>query len=70
MDRNITTLRSYRATLVPPGTAQDQIELKADEGTLPTIRLKARSADRAQQAAYHVTGLPVFAVERVEGGAA
>lgn len=65
-----TPLRSYRATLVPPGTDYDQIEVKADQGVLPTVQLKAANAGRAELAAHHVTGLPVFKVERMEGGAA
>lgn len=67
---SITPLRSYRATLVPRGTDVEQIEVKADQGALPTIRLKAPNSGRAELAAHHVTGLPVFKVERVEGGAA
>lgn len=67
---HITTLRSYRATLVPPGTDYDQIEIKAGHGTLPTVQLKARNASQAELLAHHVTGLPVLSVDRVEGGAA
>ncbi len=63
---NIAPLRSYRATLVPEGTPADQLEVKADEGTLPTIRVKARNTARAEQAAHHLTGRPVFRVERIE----
>ena len=66
----ITTLRSYRATLVPPGTDYDEVEVKASHGALPTVQLKARNASQAELAAHHVTGLPVLMVERVEGGAA
>ncbi len=66
----ITPLRSYRATLVPPGTGYDQIEVKAGHGALPTVQLKARNASQAKLLAHHVTGLPVMSVERVEGGAA
>lgn len=63
---NIDHLRSYRATLVPEGTPADLLEVKADEGTLPTIRVKARNTARAEQAAHHLTGRPVFRVERIE----
>lgn len=63
---NIDRLRSYRATLVPEGTPADQLEVKADEGTLPTIQLKARNNARATLAAHHLTGRPVFRVERIE----
>ncbi len=66
---HVRPLRSYRATLVPPGTDYDQIEINAGHGTLPTMQLKARNAGQAEQAAHHVTGLPVLKVERMEGGA-
>ena len=66
----ITPLRSYRATLVPPGTDYDEVEVKASHGALPAVQLKARNASQAELAAHHVTGLPVLMVERVEGGAA
>ena len=65
----ITPLRSYRATLVPPGTDYDQVEVKAGHGALPTVQLKARNASQAELAAHQVTGLPVLKVERMEGGA-
>ena len=67
---SITPLRSYRAPLVPPGTDYEQIEAKADQGALPTIRLKASNSGRAELAAHHVTGLSVFKVEQVEGAMA
>lgn len=65
----ITSMRSYRATLVPTGTDYDQIQIKADHCTLPTVQLKARNASHAELAAHHVTGLHVLKVERMEGGA-
>lgn len=65
---HITTLRSYRATLVPPGTDYDQIEVKAGHSTLPPIQLKARNASQAELAAHHVTDLPALKAERMEGG--
>ncbi|KQR55798.1 hypothetical protein ASF94_04420 [Acidovorax sp. Leaf160] len=66
MDGNIHLLRSYRATLVPEGTPADQLEVKADEGTLPTIQVKARNTARAEAAAHHLTGRPIFRIERIE----
>lgn len=63
---HITPLRSYRATLIPPGIAPEDIETRADQGALPTLRLKAHNPGRASLAAHHVTGLPVLRVERVE----
>ncbi|MBV7459457.1 MULTISPECIES: hypothetical protein [unclassified Acidovorax] len=65
-----TTLRSYRATLVPPGTDHDQIEVKAGHGALPTVQVKAPNASQAELAAHRVTGMSVLKVERIEGGAA
>lgn len=61
---------STHATLVPPGTEYDQVEVKAGHGALPTVQLKARNASQAELAAHHVTGLPVLKVERMDGGAA
>lgn len=66
---SIELLRSYRATLVPKGTDHEQAESQADHGTLPTLRLRASNAHRAELAAHHLTGLPVLRVERIEGGA-
>lgn len=65
---HITRLRSYRATLIPsPAGPRLRCALPATPA-LPTIRLKASSADRAQAAAQHVTGLAVLCVDRVGGG--
>jgi len=63
----IATLRSYRATIVPKGTELDQIAIRADAGTLPTVQLKETNAARAAAAAFWLTGLPVFSVERIDG---
>ena len=63
---HIQHLHSYRATIVPKGTPVDQIVPRAEAGTLPTIRLKATNAHRAELAAHHVTGLPVVKAERIE----
>lgn len=65
---HITPLRSYRATLIPPHGGCSRLAGQAAP-TLPTIRLKASNADRAQAAAQHVTGLPVLHVELVSSGA-
>ena len=67
---HITPLRSYRATLAPPGIAPEDLETKADQGALPTLRLKATNCGRAGLAAHYVSGLPVLRVERVEEVAA
>lgn len=61
---SITPLRSYRATLVPPGTDYDQTEIKAGHGALPTVQLKARNASQAGTGRAPCDGLA-----RAEGGA-
>lgn len=65
----IQSLRSYRATLVPAGTAVDEIEYRSDQGALPTLRIKAGNASQAEQAAHYLSGLPILKVERIEVGA-
>lgn len=66
MPVQIQALRSYRATLVPQGTAVDEIEYRSDQGALPTLRVKASNASEAEQAAHHLSGLPILKVERIE----
>lgn len=63
---HVLPLRSYRATLVPAGVEADQIELRASQGVLPTVQLKAVNTGIAEQLAHWVTGRPVFSVVRVE----
>ena len=62
----IKPLRSYRATLIPPGTDASDVETLADKRLLPTIRVKAPCCQSAERAAHHVTGQPVLRAERVE----
>lgn len=64
----IRQLRSYRATLIPKDLDRSEFQGHAADGKLPTIQLKAASADRAQAAAHHTTGLAVLCVDRVGGG--
>jgi len=64
----IRQLRSYRATLIPKDLDRSEVYGHAADGKLPTIQLKAASADRAQAAAHHTTGLAVLCVDRVGGG--
>lgn len=59
-------LRSYRATLIPKDVAADEAELKASQGVLPTLQLKALNSGYAERSAHHLTGLPVLKVERIE----
>jgi len=63
---SILPLRSYRATLVPVGVEADQIELRASQGVLPTVQLKAVNTGIAEQLAHWVTGRPVFNVVRMD----
>ena len=43
------------------------VEDLADAGQLPTIRLKAATAEQAEAKAHITTGKQVLRVERVEG---
>lgn len=64
---NIQQLRSYRAHLVPQHVNAADVEDLADAGQLPTIRLKAATAEQAEAQAHITTGKQVLRVERVEG---
>ncbi|MGV3679692.1 MAG: hypothetical protein ACO1PM_08200 [Acidovorax sp.] len=48
--------RTYRATLVPDGTCQDDIETLAALGKLPTTEVEAPSAYAAKKAARAKSG--------------
>ncbi len=58
--------RSYRAIVIPAEIELDEVEFQAANGLLPTIRLKADSAEQAAASAIRVTGRPILKVERVE----
>lgn len=64
---NVLPRRSYRAHLVPPHINAADVEDLADAGQLPTIRLKAATAEQAEAKAHITTGKLVLRVERVEG---
>lgn len=64
---DVLPLRSYRAHLVPPHINPEDVEDLADAGQLPTIRLKAATAEQAEAQAHITTGKQVLRVERVEG---
>lgn len=64
---NIQPLRSSRAHLVPQHVNAADVEDLADAGQLPTIRLKAATAEQAEAQAHITTGKQVLRVERVEG---
>ena len=59
----IKPLRSYRATLIPPGTDASDVETLADKRLLPTIRVKAVTATQAEAVAHLATGKKVLRVD-------
>jgi len=61
-----TTLRRYRATLIPNNVAAEDAELKASQGILPTVQFQAPNSGWAERTAHSLTGLPVLKVERIE----
>lgn len=63
----VLPLRSYRAHLVPLNVHLQDVEDLADAKMLPTIRLKAATAEQAEAKAHMVTGKQVLRVERMEG---
>ena len=66
MDHNITTLKSYRAVLIPQHANPSSLEGLADAGLLPTIRVKAGNATQAEAQAHIVSGKGVLRVERID----
>lgn len=56
--------RSYRATLIPADVSAADVELKASQGVLPTLQLRAANSGVAAHLAHLVSGLPVLSVER------
>lgn len=64
---NVLARHSYRAILIPPHANAADLEDLADEGLLPTIRVKAANATQAEAHAHLATGKGVLRVERVEG---
>ena len=60
------TKRRYRATLIPPTVQASEAELKASQGTLPTLQFFAANSGQAEKIAHHVSGMPVLQVERIE----
>ena len=65
--QGIHRLRSYRAHLLPLHCDLPNPHSLADEGLLPTIRVKAANATQAQVNAHVASGQGVLRVERVEG---
>ena len=66
MDQTITALHSYRAILIPANANPSSLEVLADAGLLPTMRLKASNATQAEARAHLASGKGVLRVERVE----
>ena len=61
---NITPTRSYRCAYHPVdafGNAQ-----VSESGVLPTVQLRAPSAEHARRVAHVVTGCAIESVERIE----
>lgn len=59
-----TRARSYRCSYHPQSPSG--APAPADTGVLPFVQLKARNAEDAQRKAFHLTGCPISAVERLE----
>lgn len=57
---------SYRATLVPPNMAAEDVQPAADAGMLPTIQVRATDNGSARRAAQAVTAWRVLDVVRIE----
>lgn len=63
---NIQATHSYRATLVPPDMAGEDVEAAADAGALPFIQLRSTNSDKAAADALLASGLRVLRIERIE----
>ena len=63
---NIKPTHSYRATLVPPDMAAEDVQATADAGLLPTLRLRAHCSYCATAHAAKVSGKAVLEVVRIE----
>lgn len=63
---NPDSVRSYRATLIPHNIELDDVESHAARGMLPTLRVKADTAEEAGALAHRVSGKRILKVERVE----
>jgi hypothetical protein len=62
----VRPLHSYRAILVPADVLADEVEFKAAQGLLPTLRLKSTNAEKAMADAHRVSGKGVLRVERID----
>lgn len=66
---NVQALKSYRAHLIPANADVAGLESLADDGLLPTIRVKAANATHAKAQAHIASGKGVVRVERIEAQA-
>lgn len=67
LPQGIHRLHSYRAHLLPLHCDLADPDGLADEGLLPTIRVKAATATQAEAMAHLASGKKVLRVERVDG---
>ncbi len=63
---NVQELKSYRAILIPANADTTALEGLAEDGLLPTIRVKAANATHAEAQAHIASGKGVLRVERIE----
>ncbi|WP_272971617.1 hypothetical protein [Comamonas terrigena] len=63
---NVQELKSYRAILIPANADAAALEGLAEDGLLPTIRVKAANATHAEAQAHIASGKGVLRVERIE----
>lgn len=63
---NVQELKSYRAILIPANADAAALEALAEDGLLPTIRVKAANATHAEAQAHIASGKGVLRVERIE----
>ena len=63
---HVQELKSYRAILIPANADAGALEGLAEDGLLPTIRVKAANATHAEAQAHIASGKGVLRVERIE----
>ena len=64
--QGIHTLRSYLVHLLPENCDVPDPETLADEGLLPTLRVKAANATHAEAMAHLASGKRVLRADRVD----
>lgn len=68
MLNKVAPQRSYRCYYHPKDS--NGWPVAADAGILPSVRVRAATAEAAQIAAHHVTGCPIAQAERLDEVAA